>query len=640
VQRDLGDQGRIRPASGGGGIGGAAGKSGTAGRGVAGEAGEAGEAAGGGAGIGAAGEGPGAGGEAGASVLLGTSGPSDDSATTNNFQHPSGGSKANGQNIFRFETFGNEGFWTRTLELPQGIIANAVTPLMALKAGLSVDIDAIPAGATKTELAKEVTAIKGGASAADQTALNSVDTTVALIEMNAVLGLSARNITLPLDGKITIDPTDVYAAESVGVTCALCHSITDGSVFSMPNGGTIGKRVDGQTNHFLNVGAAVALANHSAAFYPTLALDLLSNNHQSVSRKGVGVGLIPVIPATFAAAQLPALETAVDAYLNDPTLYPVGMFDDAIDGNGAPMHITPLFRTDLAAPWGSDGSIQFLQDFNNTVYTALLDPTDITTPGGKVFLSDRGGAAGLEIEANYEKILAAIGVPAGGENGYPFVGRATQAGITIGLAAGALHEESFIGLKVDGTIEKDLNTYTDSLSAPAGIKTDAAGIASGRSVFRQQCSSCHNDDQSKFVPQDIVAFNSTVDLFSAAPTRPTLWPAYSGGPALATRPLDPNEVSSSIDTLVPVRNSAGIFDDKMIITEASNRGQPRGDALPLLMDLARKTAFLHDSSVATLDALLNPTRAASDPHPFFIANATDRANVIKFLNSLDDQPLD
>jgi hypothetical protein len=74
----------------------------------------------------------------------------------------------------------------------------------------------------------------------------------------------------------------------------------------MPNGGSIGKRVDGQTNHFLNVGAAVALANHSAAFYPTLALDLVANNHQSVSRKGVGVGVIPAIPATFGAADLPA----------------------------------------------------------------------------------------------------------------------------------------------------------------------------------------------------------------------------------------------------------------------------------------------------------------------------------------------
>lgn len=59
---------------------------------------------------------------------------------------------------------------------------------------------------------------------------------------------------------------------------------------------------------------------------------------KSISRKGVGVGLVS------------ATEAEVDAYLSDPILYPTGMFDDAIDGNGAPMHITPL-------PWGSEGSI-------------------------------------------------------------------------------------------------------------------------------------------------------------------------------------------------------------------------------------------------------------------------------------------
>lgn len=68
---------------------------------------------------------------------------------------------------------------------------------------------------------------------------------------------------------------------------------------------------------------------------------------KSISRKGVGVGLVS--PA--------ATEAEVDAYLSDPILYPTGMFDDTIDGNGAPMHITPFFRTDLAAPWGSEGSI-------------------------------------------------------------------------------------------------------------------------------------------------------------------------------------------------------------------------------------------------------------------------------------------
>ena len=620
----------------GSGSGGSSGRAGSAGRagssgrpGAAGVAGAEDLAGAGGsaADAGSAGAEAGTGGEAGAYVLLGESGPSDDSATTNHFKHPTG-SKTDGQDVFRFETFGNEGFWTSVLQLPQGLVEKGVTPVMALQAGLSVDIDAIPPGALKTELAKEITA--GDFSAAAAPALNDPGTTQALIELNAVLGLSARNVKA-FNGTLDIDPVNVYAGESVGVTCALCHSVTDASVFAMPNGGTIGHRVDGPTNHALNVGAAIALAKNSRAFYPTLALDLVANEHLSASRKGVGAG-----NGLISAA---ATEVEVDAYLTDPALYPVGMFDDAIDGNGAPMHITPFFRTDLAAPWGSEGSITLLQNFNNLVYTALLDPTGITTPGGRKFLLERGGAAGTEIADNYEKILAELGVAkyvpnvatANTANGYPFVAREGRTGITVGLEAGAKVEASFIGVKVNETQAKDLNAYLDSLPAPAGDKTNKVAIAAGRNVFRQQCTSCHNDDQSKFVPQNIVAFNSSVEFFSSAPARQGLFPGYVGA-------LGPNGGVRS--GLAPVRNAPGTFDDKLIIVEASNRGQPRGDALPLLMDLKRKPKFLHDDSVASLDALLNPSRTAVAPHPFFIADPTERANVVQFLNSLDDQPLD
>ncbi len=587
-----------------------------------GEAGEAGASPGGSAGETAAG----AGGEAGGG-LPGSAGPTDKFATTNMFDHPRGKASA-GKDVFRFETFGNEGFWTHVLQLPQGIAAAKLTPVMALKAGLSVDIDAIPDGPVKDKLAAEV---KTDLSLANAPTLNDPATTIALIEMNAVLGISARNIQTPLNGKLDINDDDVFAGESVGVTCAFCHSITDGSVLSVPNGGTIGHRVDGPTNHFLNVGASVALGARSRAFYPTLALNLAANMGKSVSRKGVGMNLISAA----------ATEEEVDAYLNDPVLYPVGAFDDAVDGNGAPMHITPMFRADLQAPEGSEGSIKLLPNFNNLVYTALLDPTDITTVGGRKFLVDRGGPAGTEIADNYEAILASMMVTKGGPNGYPYVGRAGNTEVTTGLEAGAKNEDSLIGMRVDETKLKNLSSYFDSLPAPAGDKTDPEAIARGRIVFRQQCTSCHNDDQSKFVPQNIVPFNSTVDLFSKAPARPTLWPGYDGGEPLAERPLTPSTVLPAITSLAPVKNSEGIFDDKLIIVEASNLGLPRGDALPMLMDLKRKPVFLHDNSVTSLAMLLDPKQRPADaPHPFYISNAGDRADVIEFLNSLDDQPLD
>ena len=293
------------------------------------------------------------------------------------------------------------------------------------------------------------------------------------------------------------------------------------------------------------------------------------------------------------------------------------------------MHITPMFRADLAAPWGSEGSIEMLQNFSNLVYTALLDPTDITTVGGRKFLMERGGQAGIELADNYEAILAELNIPKGGANGYPFVGRASRADVTIGLDAGAKVEPSPIGMMVDETKLKDLNAYMSSLPAPAGNKTDLGAIMRGRAVFRTSCTTCHNDDQSTFVPQGLVAFNDTVELYAKAPERPALWPAYAGM-------LVADRTASG---LAPVRNSVGTLDDKLVVVDASNRNQPRGDALPLLMDLARKPTFLHDDSVNSLSALLDPTRGATAPHPFFVADADQRADVVKFLESLDDQPL-
>ena len=39
------------------------------------------------------------------------------------------------------------------------------------------------------------------------------------------------------------------------------------------------------------------------------------------------------------------------------------------------------------------------------------------------------------------------------------------------------------------------------------------------------------------------------------------------------------------------------FDDRMIVLDGSRRGQPKGVALPLLLDLVGKRALLHDDSV-------------------------------------------
>ena len=446
----------------------------------------------------------------GSSGLGGSAGPE---TGPNMFEHETGDSDR-GRDVFRFETFGNEGFWTRVVQLPQGMKAAGITPLMALAEGLSVDADSIPQS-MKAALVAEADDL----SPTNAPLLNDPATTEALVEANAIIGFSARNVT-ELNGTIDIDADDVFAGESVGATCALCHGITDGSVYKPQGpGGSIGKRIDGPANHDLQFGRIVSLGLASRAIYPTLALDLQANMGMSVSRKGPGVGLISSA----------ATEAEVDAYLTDAKLYPVGMFDDAPDGNGAPMHITPMFRGDLGAPWGSEGSIEMLENFSNLVYTALLDPTDSVSEGGRKFLMDRGGPAGLELADNYQAILESVGVPAGGTNGYPFVG--SQAEVDIGLDAGAKVEMSPIGMRVDETKLLDMNAYMNSLPAPAGDRSDPEAIARGRVVFRGQCTSCHRDDQSVFVPQNISPYNAMVDLFANAPARPDLYPSWQGATA-------------------------------------------------------------------------------------------------------------
>ena len=72
----------------------------------------------------------------------------------------------------------------------------------------------------------------------------------------------------------------------------------------------------------------------------------------------------------------------------------------------------------------------------------------------------------------------------------------------------------------------------------------------------------------------------------------------------------------------------------MAVLNASIRREIRGIAMPLLLDLARKPVFLHDDTVPTLDALFSPGRGASAPHPFYLSDQRQRANLIAFLRSL------
>lgn len=508
-------------------------------------------------------------------------------------QHTLGDAGA-GREVFRFGTFGNEGFWTDAMRLQQGIVAAGVTPRQALGLGLSVDAAAVPAAAVQ-QLMAELALDPTGATPTPgntTTVLDDPASTVMLVNANAVIGLAAKNSN-PDPGE-PAGTIDVANGDKTGATCALCHTITDGSVFTAAGGGSIGARQDGRAAHHLDFGSVMALAENSRAYYPVLQLNLTANGSTTLGRAGH-----PGLTET-------STEAEVDAFLRDKDSYPVGMFDDTFDGNGDPMHNAPLFRQDLAFPYGSEGGISKQDNFANLVYTGLLDPTTLTTPGGRAFINKLGGAAGDEIVADYLAVLAATGVT----GPFPYIEVSAASVAQMGT------EEFPLGVRVDNGMLEDLNAYLFSLPAPAGVKTDTAAISRGRQAFRTEgCTGCHNVDQALFVPTFIVPMA-------------TIFPGDSPV-LLAERDPPLNDVLNTVDS---------IFDDKMAVVNASMRPDimgVRGTAMPLLLDLARKPVFLHDNSVPSLDNLLDPVRGSQMPHPFYLDSATGRADMVTFLRSLD-----
>ena len=134
---------------------------------------------------------------------------------------------ADGKSIFRFDTFGDEQLWTDTLQMQQAL--KNVSPRTALSVGLKVDSDALPPAV--------IDAIKAG-----QVNLDDPVVTIQLLKLNAVVGVI---------GKVGANDT----LETIGLTCAFCHSTVDNAV--APG---IGRRLDGWPNRTLNVGAIVALS--------------------------------------------------------------------------------------------------------------------------------------------------------------------------------------------------------------------------------------------------------------------------------------------------------------------------------------------------------------------------------------------
>ena len=154
-----------------------------------------------------------------------------------------------GKQVFRFDAFGDEDFWSGLLHIDKAIAGSAnggfgsgVSPVTALGVGLKVDAEALPADI--------VSKIQAGA-----IDLNDPATTLALLKLNAVVGVNGN-----FDGAGKL--------QSIGITCASCHSTVDNSF--APG---IGKRLDGWPNRDLNVGAIISLTDNAQPIADMLHVD-------------------------------------------------------------------------------------------------------------------------------------------------------------------------------------------------------------------------------------------------------------------------------------------------------------------------------------------------------------------------------
>ena len=154
-----------------------------------------------------------------------------------------------GRNTFRFETFGDEAFWGGKLRLHDAIkgstaggVGAGISPKTALSLGLKVDVQSLTRD--------QQSGIRQGTINLDDPAV-----TVALLKANAVIGLTG---VFDNSGNLT----------SLGIQCALCHSIVDDSL--APG---IGRRLDGWPNRDLDIGTIVAAAPDLSAFTTPLMVD-------------------------------------------------------------------------------------------------------------------------------------------------------------------------------------------------------------------------------------------------------------------------------------------------------------------------------------------------------------------------------
>lgn len=482
-----------------------------------------------------------------------------------------------GQQAFRDATFGTEAFWTEAVGLGAGMSGENFTVRRALELGMQIDVAKLPGTSGSAGFL--------GEDRGDTTTLDSPEYFERALARSAIIGLVGNDANG--NGRI-----DHAAGETVGISCALCHSVTDGSSYDGGDDGlpgTIGVPIDGPAPRSLDLGALFASASRSRALYPFLPLSLAGLGGEPIAR-------------TDAVLREDATEAEVDAVLLDPLAFPIGQWDLTPDGIGAPVCLPPVFDIRPAGQYGAAGEFNSLLDAINFHATVGLDPTTLLAVDGAVFLNGVAPGAGSELTNEYEDVLANAGVltPAGG---FPYVDAEAPG------ASGA--SSSPAGLRLNETTLRNISIFLGTLRAPLAPEGDAAAIARGETTYLANCASCHGAVRgaSALDPTPITALYQNY-----APT--TLF--ARGFPY--TDMLD--------DRLTTYDDRFVVFD--RLFEGAQIPAAPRSIATPQVTGLHLLGRLLHDGSVASVESLLDSARGPAAPHAVYVAD-DETGDLIEFL---------
>jgi hypothetical protein len=336
-----------------------------------------------------------------------------------------------GRSVFRFETFGNERFWSDVLGLADGLARRAITPNALLAIGVQLDSDRLPADFQRSDV--------GIGLYTDPRATRRV------LEANAVIGL-------------------VWRRGRIGVTCALCHSRADDRLSE-----GVGRRVDGLPNTRLRVGELIAWGDRSRAYLPFLNLS------------GVGRGPYVDPAASVGDKAVARLERDVDAAL---LTWPPGQVDVIPDGVGNPTEIMPVFNLMDVGPYGWDGYFRVAIDAHNYFFSVVLDPTTlIASADGPAATTISPVPWDQLVRVTYDGVLSAID---------PEMTRPRVAADRVGGSDLFRTPRAVAGFRVDERDLASISAYLARVLPPPWESIDDARVATGRRVFRGAgCNRCH-----------------------------------------------------------------------------------------------------------------------------------------------------